>query len=118
MSKTVKFRDFHAEIVPFFAVKMGRKTGNLEELKISVLEPAIKKYLPLYVKILDNSKSGLFFMLNRGQIKILEKSRNVSPHILRIFSFVICPFELIFQLYSKYLPVLLTSNWKAKIIQL
>lgn len=51
-------KDFHAEIVPFFAVKMGRKTGNLEELKISVLEPAIKKYLPLYVKILDNSKSG------------------------------------------------------------
>ena len=47
-----------AELTPYALVKMGRKEGNLEELKKTILEPAIKKYLPLYVTILENSKSG------------------------------------------------------------
>lgn len=51
-------RDLMAELTPYALVKMGRKEGNLEELKKTILEPAIKKYLPLYVTILENSKSG------------------------------------------------------------
>ena len=53
------FRDFHNEIHPFFAVKFGRKQGNLDELKTTVLEPAMKRYLPYYVSIIEGSKSGM-----------------------------------------------------------
>lgn len=55
------FRDFYNELRPFFAVKFGRKQGNLDELKTTVLEPAMKRYLPYYVTILEANKSGLPF---------------------------------------------------------
>ena len=56
------FRDFLVEITPYVAVKFDHKQGNLDELKTSMLEPAMKKYLPYYVTILEDSKSGKPFL--------------------------------------------------------
>ena len=58
-------KDFRAEMFPYILVLNGRKSGNLEELYSDVFLPALKKYLPFYVKLLGESKSGKHIIFDR-----------------------------------------------------
>lgn len=56
--------DFHKDVLTelnqYIYTKLGFRQGNLDELYKNVFLPGVKKFYPLYVKLLSGSKSGFF----------------------------------------------------------
>jgi hypothetical protein len=49
-------------LAPYMDVKLGFREGNLDELQRTVLEPVAETNFPIFVKLLAEANSGIFFM--------------------------------------------------------
>ncbi|KAI6176328.1 GST protein [Aphelenchoides bicaudatus] len=78
------YKDFIFEVAPYLHRK---PTADKEQMKKSIFEPALEKFIPLFEKLLEQSKSGFFgknvsfadFFFAEG----IQSLKNVEPESLK-----------------------------------
>lgn len=104
-AKVNEVLDFHKDVLqelnPYIYVKAGFRQGNADELFKSTFAPGVKKYFPIYGKLLANSKSGFLapsgvtfidfiiadslFTMKKLEPKLLAEYPDIVKYIDRVY---------------------------------
>ncbi|KAI6183505.1 hypothetical protein M3Y97_00496200 [Aphelenchoides bicaudatus] len=81
-------KDFIRELNPYLFVLMGRAEGDKKKMRKQVFQPAVNRVFPLFVRALDESKSG--FLLTNGlswvdfhYVEYIVSVKNLEPNAFK-----------------------------------
>jgi len=95
-------KDVATELGPFVYTKMGFREGNADELQKTIFEPGIKKFMPVFAKLIEKSGSGYivasgitfvdfgaadyFYTLKKLVPEIFKEYPSIEHYITRVYS--------------------------------